>query len=196
MIRFGDSIIKNCYFDNITISCYEPKTCKTIHVNGEKLNNFDAENKYRECTKEEIDEIKNSNNNKNGSSFILIGGIIIGCIIVVFNVLFISYIITKERRSKRTNSSNISNNDISRNENINSLLNNDDNNNSNNNAEINNRNGYNDNINNDNTQNNLNQNIVVNTMNADYKNEANIYSASAIESEPPLPEYSDINHLV
>jgi len=208
MIRFDDSIIDDCYFYNITILCYEPHTCKTIHLKDKALNDHDTESEFNICTKEEIDNIKNPKEEKKDSSLIIIGGVIIGCIIVICNIILVIFLLMRERESKDSNSrSSTGDNNLFRNGSISITLNN-NNSRSNTNAGINSNNSYNDNNNYNNSQNNLdhsyfNQNIIVNTMginnmsmNVDSKNEMNIYMASAIDENEPPPEYSEINNLI
>ena len=217
IIKFEDSVIENCFFHNITISCYEPHTCKTIHLRDENLNDkilndFDIEKKYRKCTKEEIYEISNMEEKTKDPSSILIGGIIIGCIIVICNIILVTLIIFKKRKSKQSDESSINRNDISRTGSINISINDNQTNNNNNNvnAVINSNNSYNGNNNNNNdySQNNLNQNyfnqnIIVNTMridnitmDVDNKNDANIYSVPFNEEDEPPPEYSEIYNFI
>ncbi|ORX71042.1 L domain-like protein [Anaeromyces robustus] len=97
--------INECYFENTTILCYQPGTCK----------NIDENNIYNECTKEEIEEIKNSlekdneeiseklnddvkvvggpinNNNNNENSKIIYIGIIIIIFLLLITIIAICY---------------------------------------------------------------------------------------------------------
>jgi len=123
MIKFDDLIIKDCFFHNITISCYEPQACKTVHLKDENsndiiFNDIDIEKKYRKCTKEEINEILNIKENENDFSSLTIGGIIIGCIVIIL----VSFILIKKKRSKKNNKQEVLPNGNFRSESIKFLL--------------------------------------------------------------------------
>jgi len=105
IIKFGDSTIEHCNFKDVNILCYEPQTCEWVYLDNDiKLTDIEAQNKFNICTKEEIDEIRNKlKNNGDGksNSFIIIGGVILGCILIGSLVAFI--LIKKKRSNLNSN---------------------------------------------------------------------------------------------
>lgn len=53
-----------CSFENINISCYQPRTCNSIAYNNMSFSDNEAEKYLKICTKEEVEEILNKNENK------------------------------------------------------------------------------------------------------------------------------------
>jgi len=194
MIKFGygNSVIEKCYFQNITVSCYEPGTCEEIHLNDITLNGHNTENVFKKCTQEEIDEILIKNINKNKTVLV----IILGCIVFVLIGILVTFMLIRKNKSKNKNSdfnssdefsslsikvlkinnkyeinNNIANVGVNNNNSNNSSdiknynngnSNDNNNNNSNDNNNNNNNNSNNDN-NSNNTKNKLNQSNIANT---------------------------------
>jgi len=166
MVRFGGSSIAHCNFNNVTILCYEPNTCKSIKFNNKEFPDAEAKNEFKLCNREEIDEILTKIENKKGSPFVIIG-IIIGSIVVVLIGILVTIILIRKSKSKEHNNSDVSFNDesiiidLNESQNNNSgiaEINNNNSNNDNNDNNANNNNNDNNNNNNNNTLNNLNQN--------------------------------------
>jgi len=191
MIKFGNSIIDDCNFNNINILCYEPHTCKSITYNNTKFSDDEAQNIFKICTKEEINEILNQNNEKSNSIFI----IIIGSVVIVFIGVIATFIFIKKNKyikHKRLVSSfnkEIKGNDATT-PNDKSNKTDDEINNNNNNNKTDNEINNNNNNNNNNNQNNLNQNknimVNLNDMMEDfYKDESCTFSYSFSYSLSP-----------
>jgi len=212
MIRFGDSAIYDCDFNTINILCYEPFTCERIHFNGRDFMDVNAEQYFKSCTRDEINELRgqnvsstntttNTNNNSDqnvtganttttannkgsSSSFLIVGGIILGCIVGIFIGILVTFMIIKKNKSKKYSKSDINADDEFRNESVKVKLNeklndDDDDDGNNNNMKDNNNNNNNENKKGENTvvnnssrnnkgfnnniQNNLNKNIIINS---------------------------------
>jgi len=163
MVKFGNSAIGDCNFNNVNILCYEPNTCKKIRFNNKDFSDTAANNQFRICTREEIDEIKSKIdiNDKHNEKFpyIIIGGIILGCILIGILVAFLFI-------RKRHNKSDLNSNDISENEKIKIVLNEKLNNNSNDNNSVINNNNINNNSNNNSSNDNNNNSNNNNSNNS------------------------------
>jgi len=177
MINFSNSPIKDCIFNNTTISCYEPHTCSSIQYNDKTLSDLEAENIFNKCIGEEQNN-KASNPVKNLiTSFIIIGGIIIVGCYVFTNVMY-----------KKHYKSNFNSNNKFRNGSLKITLNNNN---------ISNNNIISDNSQNNNTRSldiipslsNHDNNIMVNVKTKN--DEMNIYNALIAEIDEPLPSYDN-----
>jgi len=217
IIKFGDSTIEHCNFKDVNILCYEPQTCEWVYLDNDiKLTDIEAQNKFNICTKEEIDEIRNKlKNNGDGksNSFIIIGGVILGCILIGSLVAFI---LIKKKRS------NLNSNDEFRNESIKVVFNkkqintNDNsisnsyysydisdkisniNNSNDTNGVINNNNDIsNNNINSNNNNNNINNNNsnnIINNNNSNFINNSNIINNNIRNNNNNNNNNSNINN--
>jgi len=96
IIRFGNSTVEDCYFDNVNILCYQPYACKNIHINDETVTDIESEKVFNICTQEEIDEILNQKGKTNYKSL----GKIIGIVAAVIVVIFIINLIRKKNSKK------------------------------------------------------------------------------------------------
>jgi len=130
MIKFGNSTIKECNFENINVECYEPHTCEQIKFNYKIFNDSEAENEFKFCSEKEIKKVLNNkeniinisqedknlsdddNNNINQkiSPYIFIGGFI--SIIVIIGVL-VNYLIIKKNQTLKNDKFEICSNDDS-----------------------------------------------------------------------------------
>ena len=61
IIKFSETPIEYCQFNNVNISCYEPQTCKLIYFNDKQFDDAEAHNVFKICTKENIDEVLSQN---------------------------------------------------------------------------------------------------------------------------------------
>jgi len=199
MIKFGNITFEECDFNNINSLCYEPGICKIIHFNSTDLSDDEAIKKFKRCSE-----------NSNETPSIIKGGIILGCIVIVFIGIFASFMLINKRISEKNkkylvdlllNNNKKEVNVGINNNNINNVHNNNNNNNNN----------YND----DDDDDNVNNNYVmsdVSLSNSSYQESLNTesppsYDESNIviyadndngiveENERP-PEYSEINDLI
>jgi len=175
MIKFGNTTLDYCNFNNINILCYEPTTCELIKYNNKYITDDESKNEFKICNKEEIDKSLNQNEDKSTSSFIINASIIVGSIVVILIGYFaISMIINK----RRNNSNIITDNDTEsfRNANNDIFI---GNNNNNNHGSLDMQEAppsYDEN------------NIIIETGD---NNET-----SAAEGEEPPPEYTEFNNLI
>ncbi|KAL6592531.1 hypothetical protein U3516DRAFT_788891 [Neocallimastix sp. 'constans'] len=209
--NFGNSTIENCYFHNINISCYEPNTCKMIHLNGISLSDAEVKNELKICTREE-NLIQDSKSNSlyimSGIFFILIG-------IIILLVLIKKNRSKKRIKLKLNDVIYIPDNDdeFNINKEINNINNHntDSNNNSHNNDILNNLNQNNSNDSNSSTYNNPenhnshsnafsgkssingNQNIINNSINTHFIPPPSYDEFNMPMDDESLPEYEEIN---
>ena len=118
MIRFGNSTIDNCNFNNINILCYEPQTCKSINFNNKEFSDAKAQKYFKICTKEEEEELnenigqkeisndlnqeENQNNvnlKDNKLKYILI--IVLGCVVVIAIGILVTFMFIKKPKNKK-----------------------------------------------------------------------------------------------
>jgi len=144
MIKFGNSTIKECNFNNINISCYEKHTCESISYNNKIITDNEAEKEFKICSQKEVNEILNKINNNKSSSFTILRYIIVGVVVILISVLIIFIFIEKNKSKKqkfdefRSGSIYIKLNNRNNNKNNNINDNNEINNSNNTNIEINN----------------------------------------------------------
>jgi len=197
IIRFGDSTIGECEFNTMNVLCYEPYTCDRIHFNNRDFTDVNAEKYFKICTRDEINEIIghnasntdttniNSNNNNNNSnqndkesssSFLVIGGIILGCVVGILIGVLVAFMLIKKRKSKKHDNSDFNSNDEFRTGSIKVVINDKQKNNINNNVNArtdNNNNNNNNSDNNDSNDNNSNSNNIINNNSKDTINDNN-----------------------
>jgi len=192
IINFGNSTIKHCYFDKIKIiSCYEPNTCKIIHLSDKILSNNEVKNEFDLCFRSE----KINQNDKNLKSLYVMGGIILGCIVIILISIHVSFTLIKRNISKRRMKLNLDNVQYISDSDDDDIRNGMNNNNNSNSSNDNHNNSHNNN-----TRNNLNQNISIdlklNTLNNTQITMSNSLPPSYYESNmnmnESLPEYSEI----
>jgi len=97
MIKTSDSTIKECNFEDINILCYEPHTCELIRYNNKNFSDADAEKILKICPR--------------NTSFVLIGGLILGGIVLILIGILVTFILIKKGQSRKTNKSDFSSND-------------------------------------------------------------------------------------
>jgi len=135
-IKFSNSPIHECTFDNIKISCYERHACNLINYDNTFFYDDTAEKHFTICTEEQKKEVlnqisqNNGSNSKNGSNgnngnnenkdkdsdppyiFIIKVGVIVGCVSVVLLNAYLLYKKRKIKSSKKRNINNILNSNI------------------------------------------------------------------------------------
>lgn len=110
IIKFGNSTLEYCDFNNINILCYEPHTCETIYFNNTVFEDADVQKEFKMCTKEEINKIISNNKNKkslnqNDNKLVSPLIIIIGCVAILFFGIIITTMFVKKTKIKKHNQS-------------------------------------------------------------------------------------------
>jgi len=142
MVNFGQSTIKECNFNNVSILCYENYTCDFLHYNNKNITNSEAEKEFKTCSKQRIEDEKKYTSLK----------YLIGSIVVVLILALVTFILIEKKKFKKLQKNEFrsgsiyirlnkgSNNDDINNNNNTSTENNNNNNNNNTSTEINNEN--------------------------------------------------------
>jgi len=100
MSKFSNLTFEECKLNNIKVKCYEPHTCKSIQYN----NTFFTDEQFAKNNKlcKDIVEISNeSNQSQNSFSFVVIGLIILGGIVVILTAVLFAIKLFRKNRSKK-----------------------------------------------------------------------------------------------
>jgi len=101
LTKFGNSTLEVCDLEDVNILCYEPETCKTMTFGNREITDNEAVNVFKMCSIEDLIQRNNTSqdDSKKPNSLPIV---IILCVVVNLIAFFITFLLVKLKRSKRS----------------------------------------------------------------------------------------------